>query len=280
MTSLGEWAFSYCTSLTDVRLPATMTKVPNRLFESCHALETCTIPDGVTYLGDAFRFCSNLKTVYLPASLLTIDSSTFYGCDKMTDVYYGGTALQWSKIEMGGLNDGLDIATIHFAQPVAGFSDVTTYDYYAQAVQWAVNQGVTTGTSATAFSPSATVTRAEAVTFLWRAAGRPEPVSAVSSFSDVTDQNAYYYKAVLWAVEQGITNGTGGGRFDLTGTLTYDQIFTRLGRAAGVSLSGSDWSSAAVSWASGSGLTDGLSFSAKTACPRADVIYCLWKQMA
>ena len=164
--------------------------------------------------------------------------------------------------------------------PVAGFSDVRTSDYFADAVAWAAEKGVTTGTSATAFSPKDTVTRAEAVTFLWRAAGRPEPVSAVSSFSDVTDQNAYYYKAVLWAVEQGITNGTGGGRFDLTGTLTYDQIFTMLGRAAGVSLSGSDWSSAAVSWASGSGLTDGLSFSAKAACPRADVIYCLWKQMA
>ena len=198
----------------------------------------------------------------------------------MTDVYYGGTALQWAQVESGGLNDGLDIATIHFSEPVAGFTDVGSYDYYADAVQWAVNQGVTNGTSATTFSPANTVTRAEAVTFLWRAAGSPEPASTTSPFTDVTDPGAYYYKAVLWASEQGITTGAGGGRFDLTGTLAYDQIFTFLCRAAGESASGADWSAAAVAWAEQNGLTDGLSFTAKASCPRCDVVYCLWKQMA
>lgn len=89
-------------------------------------------------MQDAFRFCTNLKTVTIPDSVTQIVSGTFYGCDSLTDVYYGGTALQWSQIEMGGLNDGLDQATIHFAQPVAGFTDVDTGDYFAQAVQWAV----------------------------------------------------------------------------------------------------------------------------------------------
>ena len=161
-----------------------------------------------------------------------------------------------------------------------GFTDVSAGVYYADAVEWAVDNGVTQGTGGGAFSPESTVTRAEAVTFLWRAAGKPAPSATTSSFTDVTDRSAYYYNAVLWAVEQGITNGAGGGRFDLTGTLAYDQIFTFLCRFAGEQASGSDWSSAAVRWANSSGLTDGLLFSAKDACPRADVVYCLWKQLA
>ena len=279
VTYLGEWALSNCTSLTSVRLPAGITTLPMRLFENCISLETCIIPSGVTQMQDAFRFCRSLKTVTIPVSVTQIASGTFYGCDSLTDVYYGGTALQWSQIEMGGLNEGLDHATLHFAELVAGFTDVTTGDYYADAVQWAVNQKVTTGTGANTFSPANSVTRAEAVTFLWRAAGSPAPASSVSPFTDVTDPSAYYYHAVLWAAEQGITGGVGGGMFDLSSSLSYDQIFTFLCRAAGESATGDDWSAAAVNWAQSSGLTEGLNFSAKANCPRADVVYCLWKQL-
>lgn len=162
---------------------------------------------------------------------------------------------------------------------VAGFSDVHFDDYYAEAVKWAVEQGITNGTSSTTFSPDATVTRAEAVTFLWRAAGAPEPVANHSSFSDVADTNAYYYKAVSWAVGQGITNGMGGGQFGPKSTLTYDQILAFLCRAAGGD-TGSDWTNGALRWAAEEGLTDGLTFSAKASCPRSDVVYCLWKQLA
>lgn len=163
---------------------------------------------------------------------------------------------------------------------VAGFNDVYESDYYADAVVWAKESGVTSGTSATTFSPGNTVTRAEAVTFLWRAAGSPQPTSTVSPFTDVTDTSAYYYDAVLWAAEQGITGGIGNNRFSLYGTLTYDQILTMLCRASGETATGSDWSAAAVSWAAANGLTDGLDFGAKDSCPRADVVYCLWKQLA
>ena len=163
--------------------------------------------------------------------------------------------------------------------PETGFTDVSSTDYYADAVAWAVAEGVTQGTGNGAFSPNSTVTRAEAVTFLWRAAGSPAPKASTSSFTDVTDQNAYYYKAVLWAVEQGITQGVGDGRFNLTGTLAYDQIFTFLCRFAGETASGDDWSAAAVQWARDSGLTSGLSFTAKANCPRSDVVYCLWRQL-
>lgn len=163
---------------------------------------------------------------------------------------------------------------------VAGFSDVHEGDYYADAVAWAKESGVTGGTSAGTFSPDRTVTRAEAVTFLWRAAGSPRPASGASPFADVTDSGAYYYDAVLWAYEQGIVGGVGNGLFSLYGTLTCDQIPAMLCRAAGGSASGGDWSAEAVDWAAENGLTDGLTFSAKDSCPRAGVVYCLWKQLA
>ena len=175
---------------------------------------------------------------------------------------------------------GLDLSQPPAADPETGFIDVSSTAYYADAVTWAVENGVTQGTGANTFSPAKTVTRAEAVTFLWRAAGSPAPGSSASPFADVTDPNAYYYKAVLWAVEQGITNGAGNGRFDLTGTLAYDQIFTFLCRFAGEEASGTDWSAAAVQWARESGLTDGLLFTPKSVCPRSDVVYCLWKQLS
>lgn len=163
---------------------------------------------------------------------------------------------------------------------VAGFNDVYESDYYADAVVWAKESGVTSGTSATTFSPDNTVTRAEAVTFLWRAAGSPQPASSTSPFSDVTDTGAYYYDAVLWATEQGITGGVGNNQFSVDGTLTYDQMLAMLCRAAGDTATGDDWSAAAVAWANEHGLTNGLNFGAKNSCPRSDVVYCLWKQLA
>ena len=280
VTQIGESAFEYCTILTDVRLSSALTTISRAVFQSCVSLDAITIPNGVTTLENSvFYACSNLGAITIPASVTAIGNSTFYGCDRLTDVYYGSDAAHWSQVQVGGLNEGLDQATIHFAEPVAGFSDVTTGDYYADAVQWAVNHGVTGGTSATTFSPAAAVTRGQAVTFLWRAAGSPEPSSTVSPFTDVSSAD-YYYKPVLWASEQGITGGIGNNQFGPNVNLAYDQIFTMLRAAAGQSAASSDWSAAAVSWAQESGLTDGLSFSAKADCPRSDVIYCLWKQMA
>ena len=85
---------------------------------------------------------------------------------------------------------------------------------------------------------------------------------------------------MLWAAEQGITGGTGNNQFSLYGTLTYDQILAMLCRASGETATGNDWSAAAINWAAENGLTDGLTFEAKDSCPRADVVYCLWKQLA
>ncbi len=109
------------------------------------------------------------------------------------------------------------------------FTDVAESAYYHDAVLWAVEKGITSGTSATTFSPNNPCTRAQAVTFLWRAAGSPEPGIAENPFVDVS-ADAYYYKAVLWAVEKGITSGTSATTFSPNATCSRAQIVTFLWR--------------------------------------------------
>ena len=232
--------------------------------------------NGSIYIQVAGKYTlSDLNGVTIPANLL-VDVYQVRGSEYRFLVRYDtrdGSPITVTDASADAKNSSTSSSSS------SGFSDVAESDYFADAVAWAVSQGVTTGTGAGTFSPDSAVTRAEAVTFLWRAAGEPAPASSVSSFSDVTDRSAYYYDAVLWAAQEGITTGAGGGRFDLNSTLSYDQIFTFLCRAAGETASGDDWSAAAVNWASSNGLTDGLSFTAKADCPRSDVVYCLWKQM-
>jgi uncharacterized repeat protein (TIGR02543 family) len=109
------------------------------------------------------------------------------------------------------------------------FTDVSPDAYYYKAVLWAVEKGITKGSSATAFSPEETVTRAEFVTFLWRAAGSPAPVGE-SKFSDVADKSAYYYSAVVWAGEQGVTSGTSETEFSPEDLCSRGQVVTFLYR--------------------------------------------------
>ena len=115
---------------------------------------------------------------------------------------------------------------------MTAFSDVPEGAYYTDAVAWAVEKGVTSGTSSTTFSPNADCTRAQIVTFLWRAAGSPAPKSKESSFADVA-ADAYYSDAVRWAVENGITSGTSATTFSPNATCTRAQIVTFLHRCMG-----------------------------------------------
>ena len=112
------------------------------------------------------------------------------------------------------------------------FTDVAEGAYYYKAVLWAVEKGITTGTSATTFGPDRACTRGQVATFLWRAQDKPQALDRNNPFKDVAD-NAYYYDAVLWAVEEGITQGTGKGKFSPDRDCTRGQIVTFLYRALG-----------------------------------------------
>lgn len=170
------------------------------------------------------------------------------------------------------------------------FIDVTSRDYYYDAVLWAVENGVTNGTSATTFSPDADVTRAQMVTFLWRAAGSPEPQSSVNPFTDVSS-SAYYYDAVLWAVENGITNGTSATTFGPESAVSRAQAVTFLWRSASSPVvSGGSFADVAddayyaqaVAWAAQEGITSGTggnNFSPDQIVSRAQAVTFLYRHM-
>lgn len=164
-----------------------------------------------------------------------------------------------------------------------GFVDVPANAYYADAVAWAVENGITSGTSATTFSPNASCTRAQMVTFLWRAAGSPAPKAESNPFTDL-DAHAYYYDAVLWAAEQGITSGTSATTFSPDATLTRGQTVTFLYRANGSpAASGSSFADVAadayyanaVAWAVDEEITSGTgnnAFSPDADCTRGQIV--------
>ena len=178
-----------------------------------------------------------------------------------------------------------------FSRVTLPFVDVPADAYYYDAVAWAVENKITDGTSDITFSPDAGCTRGQIVTFLWRAAGCPEPKSSVNPFTDV-EEGAYYSKAVLWAVENGITDGTGDGTtFSPDLTCTRDQTVTFLWRAAGkpavtadksfTDVSADAWYATAVAWAVENGITDGTgdgtTFSPADDCTRAQIVTFLYR---
>ncbi len=170
------------------------------------------------------------------------------------------------------------------------FQDVPDDAYYFEAVNWAVANNVTNGTSETTFSPNVGCTRAQVVTFLWRAAGQPEPTEGTNPFTDVKE-GTYYYKAVLWAVEKGITNGTSETTFDPDETCTRGQIVTFLWRREGkpaptgannpfADVKPSAYFGSAVLWAVEKGITNGTSettFEPNEDCTRAQVVTFLFR---
>ena len=156
------------------------------------------------------------------------------------------------------------------------------------AVLWAAEKGVTSGADALHFSPNAPCTRAQIVTFLWRAAGSPEP-KTMSSFADVP-ADAFYAKAVAWAVENGITGGTGEGMFSPDATCTRAQSVTFLYRASGSpavsdkaefsDVSTTAFYADAVAWAAKKGITTGIGgglFGSGNDCTRGQIVTFLWR---
>ena len=169
------------------------------------------------------------------------------------------------------------------------FVDVATGSYYEDAVDWAVGNGITQGTDATHFAPDGICTRAQAVAFLWRAAGSPKPETRTMPFADVP-AGSYYYDAVLWAVENGIAKGTSDTTFSPNMTCTRAQIVAFLWRsekspAAGTANPFADVKSAAyyadaVLWAVKENITRGTTnttFSPDADCTRAQIVTFLWR---
>ena len=172
------------------------------------------------------------------------------------------------------------------------FVDVFPGDYYYDAVLWAAKNGITGGVDAAHFAPNATCTRAQVVTFLWRAAGSPAPKSSMMPFTDIP-AGSYYETAVLWAAENGITGGTGNNAFSPDATCSRGQIVTFLWRALGSLAAGTvnpftdvaadAYYNTAVLWAAENGITGGTgdnAFSPDADCTRAQIVTFLWRALA
>ena len=225
---------------------------------------------------------------------VTVTPDAGYQLDKLTVTDKNGNVLKLTDKGDGKYSftmpDGKVEVKAVFAKKVetSPFDDVSADAYYNQAVQWAQEKGITDGISSNLFGPKQPCTRSQIVTFLWRAAGSPEPKGTAAGMTDVVP-GSYYAKAVAWAVENGITTGTAEGTFSPDATCTRAQAVTFLARAQNAKATGKtafsdvpadSYFADAVAWAQANGVTTGTSettFSPDNDCTRAQIVTFLYR---
>lgn len=306
---IRDSAFMDCPRLKGLSIPYGVTAIGFSAFSGCESIRSMTIPDTVTSIGDrAFADCIGLRTVILPTEPKKVESNIFAGCAGLSEVYFRGSAPSVEVLTESWRIPQRTGVTLHFIEGQKGWTtptfngfatqnwsgliatDVEPTDYFYQPVQWALESGITTGAGKDLFRPEDSCTRGQVVTFLWRAAGSPEPETTESSFTDIS-RGDYYYKAILWAVEQGITTGVSKGRFAPKAICTRGQVVTFLWRAQGKPLSASEtgtfidvpansYYAQAVSWAVEQGITNGVGedrFGPGGLCTRGQIVTFLWR---
>ena len=242
------------------------------------------------YSGDTYCLGCNAKI----ASGTAIPATGKHSYDKGVVTKEPTTAKEGVKTftcTVCGATKTEKIAKLPAPKPTVNFVDVKKNDFFYTPVQWAVANGVTTGTGPNTFSPNESCTRAQAVTFLWRAAGEPAVKNAKNPFTDVK-KNDYFYKAVLWAAENGVTSGTSATKFSPNDVCTRGQIVTFLWRAqSGKKVTASnpfkdvkksDFYYNAVLWAVKNGVTTGTSsttFGPSENCTRGQIVTFLYRAM-
>ena len=294
LQSIGTDAFRNCTSLKLAVIPDSVEHLADGGFARCTSLETLVIGKGIKsfadYLGH-FRGCSNLRKVILFSECSRIGHESFENCPAITDVYYGGTEQEWLNLSVGTKNDSILLANVHY---IKSFKDVKTASWYGYPVYWAVAKEVTSGMGEGTFRPMAPLSRAQAVTFLYNLAGKPD-VSALQTkeFADVPS-TAWFNDAIKWAVANKITSGYGTGTFQPNTTCTRAMIVTFLAnyaKAAGIyrkptisstftDVAEDAWYKASVDWAVENGITSGYgagTFSPNVTCNRAMMVTFLQK---
>ena len=218
-------------STTTFPMPAGEVKV-KAVFEADEIMVPIQYDVSVLNDGNGKAFASPAKAAADTAITLTATPNAGYHF-KAWRVILGGVTITDNKFTMPAEDVEVQ-AVFEKDAPISKhpFLDVPAGAYYEDAVVWAVGKGITSGTNATTFDPNGTCTRAQAVTFLWRAAGSPTPKTKLMPFPDVPI-GSYYWNAVLWAIEQGITEGTSYLTFSPNDSCTRAQIVTFLWRAKG-----------------------------------------------
>ena len=210
----------------------------------------------------------------------------YYWDENLEDEYAEDDYVEEDYFEDGYFEDSYFGDNSYYETSYSQFVDVSYGDYYYDAVNWAVQEEVTSGTTEKTFSPNLTCTRGQVVTFLWRALGNPAPKMNENIFTDVSG-DAYYYNAVLWAYENQVTSGTTATTFSPEDTCTSGQVITFLWRALGepdgdVSLlpesEQAQYYAKAVAWAEKNNLLNysTTKFRADNLSPRADIVTYLY----
>ena len=277
-------------STTTFPMPAGEVKV-KAVFEADEIMVPIQYDISVLNDGNGKAFASPAKAAADTAITLTATPNAGYHF-KAWRVILGGVTITDNKFTMPAEDVEVQ-AVFEKDAPISKhpFLDVPAGAYYEDAVVWAVGKGITSGTNATTFDPNGTCTRAQAVTFLWRAAGSPTPKTKLMPFPDVP-VGSYYWNAVLWAIEQGITEGTSYLTFSPNDSCTRAQIVTFLWRAKGnPAVSGNApftdvapdaYYAAAVTWAEKNGITGGIGnglFGSNNTCTRAQIVTFLYRAM-
>ena len=224
--------------------------------------------------------------------IITVKPDPGFRLDSLTAADRSGSPLPLADRGNGAYSftmpaGGVTVSAVFVRESGQLFADVPADAYYYKAVEWAAGLGITGGVGGGLFAPDDPCTRAQIVTLLWRAAGSPEPVGT-QSFTDVP-AGSYYEKAVAWAIENGVTTGTGEGRFSPEDPCTRAQAVTLLSRALKAKAAGAaafldvpagSYFADAVAWALENGVTTGTGegkFSPEDPCTRAQIVTFLWR---
>ena len=261
VTQIGSAAFEHCDALTTVTIPGSVTTITDGAFVLCNGLTNVTICDGVTEIGsNAFFSCQSLVRITIPDSVTTIGEDAFKGCNTLT--IYGR---QGSYAEQYAKENNIPFV----AGDAPKFTDVPAGAFYADAVNWAVEQDITNGTGGTSFSPGRDCTHAQILTFLYRAA-RGEGTA------DAGDMD----KAISWAREKGMTGADFNSSAPCTRADAVNYIWQAFGRESAAASGFNDVPAgagyaAAVDWAVANGITDGTgngNFSPDKVCNRGTIV--------
>ena len=310
VTRIEDWAFYGAAKLSGVTIPDHVKYIGDSAFRECRNLAAVEIPTGIyTISGYTFCFCDSLTQITIPSNIRWIDRDAFAYCDNLEQITFEGDAPEFEEDVFLGVTAeayypadnatwtvdvrksyGGRIVWLPYEEKTLPFTDVPDGSFFYEPVAWAVEHGITTGATATTFNPNGTCLRAHVVTFLYRAAGNPEPFSSNNPFSDVKTSD-FFYKPVLWAVDKGITNGTTATTFGSFANCNRAAVVTFLWRAAGspepqstshpfVDVKTTDFFYKPVLWAVEKGITNGVDathFGPTTDCNRAQVVTFLYR---
>lgn len=284
---LGGGCFENCYNLISAHLPENLTKITGGLFENCMRLEQVNIPSGVTTIyQEAFAGCEALQSVSIPLSVIEIGEKAFSSCKALEDVYYPGSDREWDDISVQSGNDDLLTATVHFG--VAGHEHSHVPEVKPATCMM---DGYTVYQCFCGDSYRTDPTGALGHEFVGDLCVRCGAQNVAAEFSDVKPED-YFSKSVTWAVEHGITAGTGNGAFSPNDPCTRGQVVTFLWRVTGKcvmhypktgfsDVQNTDYFYDAVRWASVRGVTSGTGdgFSPSAPCTRGQVVTFLWRLM-